>query len=63
MREDRKSQLRNVLLQFSQNRIVGTLNRLRVDYIDSFTPNTRRALGNNGVQGGKNLLPRFQRNT
>ena len=62
IREDRKSQSPNILVQFSQNRIVGTLNRLRVDYIDSFTPPTRRPLGNNGVQGGKNLLPRFQRN-
>ena len=33
IREDRKSKLPEVLVQFSQNRIVGTLERLKADYI------------------------------
>ena len=60
IREDQKSQSPNVLVQFSQNRIVGTLNRLLANYNDEFKPKERCSLRNNGVQGGKNLLPQFQ---
>ena len=59
--EDCKSQSPNIFVQFSQNRIVGTLNRLRKDSINQFDPKTRQSFGNNGVQGGKYLLPRFTR--
>ena len=59
--EDRKSRSPNVLVQFSQNRIVGTLNRLQANFIDEFDTKPRRSHGNNRVQRGKNLLPRFKR--
>jgi len=42
IREDRKSKLPEVLVQFSQNRIVGTLERLKADYISNKVNSTHR---------------------
>ena len=44
IREDRKSQSPNVLVKFTQNRIVGKLNRLWKDFIDKFDFKPGRAL-------------------